>query len=64
MQVRVDVSAQQGEEARDGEGFVAVPADFVVDRVPVVEEGDERDDGVDRDHRDDPEDAVERWVGC
>lgn len=39
VQVRRYVMAQEGEEAGNCEGFVAVPDDFEVDRVPVEQIG-------------------------
>lgn len=49
--------AEEGEEARNGEGLVAVAQDFKVDGVAVVEVGEEGDGGVDGHHQQDADDV-------
>lgn len=58
MQVRRDIVAQQGEEAGDGKGLVAVAQDLEVNGVQVEVKGEVGDGGVDRDHEEDSDDTV------
>jgi hypothetical protein len=57
VEIRSDVVAEECEERGNGEGFVAVTEDFIVDRVFVVEVREERDCRVDGDHEEDANDA-------
>jgi hypothetical protein len=57
VEVRSDVVAEKGKERGNGEGFVAVAEDFIVDRVFVVEVREEGDCRVDGDHEEDANDA-------
>ena len=43
--------AHEGEEAGDGEGFIAVADNLIVDRVLIEEEGEQRDECVDGNHK-------------
>lgn len=58
MQVRRDVMAQQGEEAGNREGLVAVAQDLEVDGVQVEVVREEGDGRVDGNHEEDTNDTT------
>jgi hypothetical protein len=58
MQIICDVVTEKRKEGRNGESFVAVAKDFKVDGVSVVEEGEERDGGINRNHEQNSNDTV------
>lgn len=62
MQVRRDIVAQQGEEAGDGKGLVAVAQDLKVDGVQVEVKGEVGDGGVDGDHEEDSDDTNDHTI--
>jgi hypothetical protein len=51
--------AEKGEEGRNSKGFVTVPEYFKIDSVSVVEERKEGDGGVNRNHKEDSDNAAE-----
>lgn len=53
VQILRQVGAHQTEEGGDGKGFVAVSQDFVVGTVSVEDDGEEGDEGVNGDHKED-----------
>ena len=50
MQIGSNVGTEQAEEGGDCECFITVAEDLEIDAVVVVEDGEEGDRGVDRDH--------------
>lgn len=58
VQVGTNVGAEQTKEGSDGEGFITVSYDFKIDTVVVVDEGEEGDGGVDRDHEQNANDVL------
>jgi hypothetical protein len=53
---------EKGEEGGDSECFVTVPEYFKIDGVSIVEKRKEGDGGVNRYHKEDPDDAAESSV--
>lgn len=60
VQVGRDIVGHEGEEGRNTEGFVAVANDLEIDRVVVEQDAEPRDDGVDRDHPQNSDNAAHR----
>lgn len=60
MKIRGDIMAQEGEEGRDRERFVAVANNAEVDGMFVEEDAEPRDERIDRDHQQDANDTIIR----
>jgi len=57
MQIRRNISTQQRKEGADRKRLVTIPQSFEIDRMTIVVEGEEGDDGVDGDHEEDADDV-------
>ena len=60
MEIRSNIMAQEGEEGRDRERFVAVTNNAEVDGMFVEEDAEPRDERIDRDHQQDANDTIIR----
>ena len=58
MQIVCNILTEKGEEGGNGESFVAVSKYFEIYSPSIVEERKEGDDGVNRNHKEDPDNTV------